>query len=321
MNDIKIFVSNRIDIDSMQVNNPLYIPVRCGAYFDTRENNKMIGDDTGDNISEKRNSFCEFTVQYWAWKNVQADYYGLCHYRRYLSFSEKKFKANLLGQVPAVWLNDATIKKYDLLNEDRMRSIIQGNDIVVNPAADVKSIPTPAGNPKDVYGHWVGYDGVYIDKAVLLVLLRIIDQLHPEYSTSAQEYLRDKWHRGYNCFVMKKELFEKMCRFQFDVLFELERQLDVTEYTDNMKRTPGYIGEIMYGIFVYHLQKSGKYKIHETQLIYFEQTTVSRSWFHTLCQHFFCWLKIWSEDIGYVLLPKASRRREFIKKIYFSIVK
>lgn len=84
--DIKIFVSHRIDLDSETIDNPLYIPVRCGATFDDRENVDMLGDDTGDNISEKRLSYCELTVQYWAWKNVEADYYGLCHYRRYLSF-------------------------------------------------------------------------------------------------------------------------------------------------------------------------------------------------------------------------------------------
>ena len=89
--DIKIFVSHRIDLDSETIDNPLYIPVRCGAVYDERENVTMLGDDTGDNISEKRNSFCELTVLYWAWKNVKADYYGLCHYRRYLSFSSVNY--------------------------------------------------------------------------------------------------------------------------------------------------------------------------------------------------------------------------------------
>ena len=73
--DIKIFVSHRIDLDSETIDNPLYVPVRCGAVYDEREGVRMLGDDTGDNISERRMSFCELTVQYWAWKNVKADYY------------------------------------------------------------------------------------------------------------------------------------------------------------------------------------------------------------------------------------------------------
>ena len=34
--DIKIFVSNRIDLDSEQIDNSLFIPVRCGAVVDSR---------------------------------------------------------------------------------------------------------------------------------------------------------------------------------------------------------------------------------------------------------------------------------------------
>ena len=73
--DIKIFVSHRIDLDSETIDNPLYVPVRCGAVYDEREDVRMLGDDTGENISERRMSFCELTVQYWAWKNVKVDYY------------------------------------------------------------------------------------------------------------------------------------------------------------------------------------------------------------------------------------------------------
>ena len=37
MSDIKIFVSHRIDLNSEIIQNPLYIPVRCGAVFDEKQ--------------------------------------------------------------------------------------------------------------------------------------------------------------------------------------------------------------------------------------------------------------------------------------------
>lgn len=44
----------------------------------------MIGDDTGENISEKNPQYCELTAQYWAWKNLKdVEYIGFCHYRRF----------------------------------------------------------------------------------------------------------------------------------------------------------------------------------------------------------------------------------------------
>ena len=57
--DIKIFVSHRIDLESVLLKEPIYYPVRCGAIFVEHENTEIPGDDTGINISSRRMSFCE----------------------------------------------------------------------------------------------------------------------------------------------------------------------------------------------------------------------------------------------------------------------
>jgi hypothetical protein len=320
---IKIFVSRRLDLDSMVVSNPIYEPVICGAVYakDTISTKNLLEDDTGENISSRRNSFCEFTVQYWAWKNVESDYYGLCHYRRYLTFLSKRFKANSQKQIMEGILDDFTIKKYGFLEEARMRQIIEENDVVVNEAADVHNIPTPRGFQKTVYDHWQAHGGMFFDARLLPLLLETIHRLCSQYDEAADEYLHDRWHRGYNCYVMKKELFFQMCQFQFTVLFDLEKQLAQNGYARNFERTLGYMGEIMYGIFIYYLQKQGIYKIKEEQLVYFEQTVLPDSKMQWLLDKCLFWAKFRFEDIGYKLLPKNSKRRNFIKKIYFSLVK
>ena len=48
MSEIKIFVSHRIDIESELINNPIYVPVRCGAVFDDKNPMHILGDDTGE---------------------------------------------------------------------------------------------------------------------------------------------------------------------------------------------------------------------------------------------------------------------------------
>lgn len=65
---IKIFVSHRTDLISETIENPLYVNVRCGAVYDKENRSGFLGDDTGNNISEKKYQYSELTVQYWAWK-------------------------------------------------------------------------------------------------------------------------------------------------------------------------------------------------------------------------------------------------------------
>ena len=65
---------------------PVYLPVHVGA-----EGKDSIGytpDNTGENISAKNPYFCELTGLYWAWKNLDADFIGLVHYRRYFTCKE-----------------------------------------------------------------------------------------------------------------------------------------------------------------------------------------------------------------------------------------
>ena len=50
----------------------------------------IVGDDEGDNISNKNFCYCELTGLYWAWKNLKdVDIVGLCHYRRYFDFANQ----------------------------------------------------------------------------------------------------------------------------------------------------------------------------------------------------------------------------------------
>lgn len=317
--DIKIFVSHRIDMDSELVDNPIYFPVRCGAVYDDVRLMDIAGDDTGENISEKRMSYCEFTVQYWAWKNIQADYYGMCHYRRYLSFSDRMYKTDKNGLLCEYILADRAKRKYRLTNEAYMRSEIAKYDIVTSFAADVRRMDTPVGKVNTVQELWEAQHGKQIDRSIIGVLYDLIDEIAPEYSSSAREYFGGTEHRGFNCFVMKKELFDRMCSFQFPIL-ERIAQVDMTDYNDDMKRAPGYVGEMLYGIFVYHAQKYLAASVNHRQLVFFEET-------HKVTSNMKVALKYAKRRVGTILraiiqpiLPMGSARREKVKDIYYGII-
>lgn len=195
MSTIKIFVSCRIDLKSEPIDNPLYVPVRCGAVFDADNDRRIIGDDTGDNISIKRTSFCEFTVQYWAWKNAEADYYGLCHYRRFLSFSDKKYRTNLHNMAQCLMITAHNKKKFLLENDRHMREVIEKHDLVLSEYAEVTRIPTPLGNKSNVLQMWHGLDNVFFPSSAIDIMFELIEKLAPQYLNSAKEYFNGHLHQ------------------------------------------------------------------------------------------------------------------------------
>ena len=73
----------------------MYIPLHVGAEGKIDENGQpldigFVKDNTGDNISLKNPGYCELTGLYWAWKNLEADYIGLAHYRRHFSLRKTR---------------------------------------------------------------------------------------------------------------------------------------------------------------------------------------------------------------------------------------
>ena len=65
-------------------NEKMYIPVQVGAEG-KKKIEGYIQDNTENNISFKNPYFCELTGLYWTWKNLDSDFIGLVHYRRYFT--------------------------------------------------------------------------------------------------------------------------------------------------------------------------------------------------------------------------------------------
>lgn len=318
--DVKIFVSRRIDIDSVLVDNPLYVPVRCGAVFDKENPRGLLGDNTGDNISEKRGSFCEFTVQYWAWKNEQADYYGLCHYRRYLSFSGQKYRTADHGLVSCAVLTPGSMERFGLLNSETMVNEIAQYDLVIPQPAPVERMPLPHGNARTVRQLWEAHDGIFFEKKVIDRMFGLIEELAPEYSAAAKEYFNSNLHRGYNCYVMKNELFDRLCRFQFPIMEALEQELDTIDFSAGMRRTPAYVGEMLFGVFLHQVLYHEQWRVSQRQLVLFGETqAMSRPA-----------LAKWYVNYGLdravraavkPFFPLGSKRREACKAFYYKITR
>ena len=52
-------------------------------------------------------------------------------------------------------------------------------------------------------------------------------------------------------FIMPRDLFFEYCEFLFNILFEIEKQINFDEYTTNGKRVLGYLAERILSAFVW----------------------------------------------------------------------
>ena len=86
MKDIKIIVAAHKKYQMPK--DEMYVPVQVGAEGKEKIE-KYKQDNIGKNISNKNPYFCELTGLYWAWKNLNADYIGLVHYRRHFTKNVK----------------------------------------------------------------------------------------------------------------------------------------------------------------------------------------------------------------------------------------
>lgn len=280
MSKIAIFVSQRTDVDSVCVKNPIYQNIRCGAVFDKENRCGLQGDDTGENISHLKDYYSELTVQYWAWKNYDADYYGLCHYRRYLSFSDTIYTTKDPNQhIMENILDKESVKKFQLNNFRKMKKCIKENDVIVAESFDI----TSANNLK-VYPHPKTVREFFVSNPRNLCYDKDVDSLlsitkneFPQYYNCLKENLNSSIHRGYNLFVLKKDLFQLLCEYQFRVLGQVVSIIQSENSVGDRCRTVAFLSELLFNSFIDWIFLQEKYKIKELQKTFFKVTSKEMS--------------------------------------------
>ena len=195
----------------------LYLPVQAGAALHTAL--PYTGDNTWENISEKNATFCELTALYWAWKNLDADYLGLCHYRRY--FEEPGLKN---------WKQILTSESAEhLLNKTPVILPVKRNYFI------------ETGYSQYVHAH---------HEEDLIVTRAILSEKYSEYVQAFDSTLgRITGHR-FNMFIMRRDLANAWCTWLFDVLLTLEERLDISTYSDYDKRVFGFVGERLLDVWI-----------------------------------------------------------------------
>ena len=189
---------------------PIYLPVQSGSALHPDLGYQR--DDDGENISHKNVAYNIMCVKFWAWKNVEADYIGIAHYRRHFSYkkgAKKQFE--------------------NVLNGREAEEIIKDADIILSPRRYYPFFT--------IKTHYIYTKGSYIEthKRDIEILRDVISENHNDYLCAFDLVMNRRWYHSGSLFIMKKELYGKYCEFIFSIGDEVEKRLrterkDLTRY-------------------------------------------------------------------------------------------
>ena len=233
--DIKIFVATHKNY--WMPEDDIYTPIHVGRKG--KKDIGYIGDDTADNISDRNDGYCELTGFYWIWKNVKADYLGLVHYRRY--FTHKGLFCRSIDK-----------KRRDILSRKDWESLLKYTDIVV---ADKRKYRIETNEEHYLHAH---------PREQFDVCKAIIQEQCPEYMNGWNVMMNRTWAHMFNMFVMKKEYYDEFCQWWFDVMFEVEKKVDLEKYAKEEQRW--FIDGLLLDVWL----ETKKYKYKEINVDFFE---------------------------------------------------
>lgn len=255
MKNISLYISyhNKCDL----IKTKYFKPIQVGAAFNTVLYPQELNDASGENISIKNKSFCELTAQYWVWKHdLTSDYIGFCHYRRHFVFnSENTKKTDIYGVIPYDKLDDNYLKDIGY-SDQSLEKFLNNVDIVTPEKWDVRN--HYAKNNLDQYKR-----GDNLDINDYYTCLDIIKEKYPEYNESIINYNISTHGYYTNMFIMKRKIFEHYSQWLFDILFELEKRINLENRDLQEYRVFGYISEWLLGIYITQLRATQKLNIIE----------------------------------------------------------
>lgn len=190
----------------------IYVPLHVGRAG--ADDLGYLGDDSGDSISRWNNYYGELTGVYWVWKNDEdADIIGVCHYRRFFLNEQRK-----------------------LMTQQEYEGILKDYDIIVS-------------NEVKADTNYLDYFGEAHNAKDLLTVGEVMAEKYPDYAPYFQSAMEGNAYYYGNLLVMPRKLFRDYAEWLFDILFEVEKRIDVDSYDLYNQRVFGFLSEQMVKIW------------------------------------------------------------------------
>lgn len=204
-----------------------------------------LSDDTGDNISERGDSYGGTPPSmYWVWKNdCESDFVGICHWRRYFLIDEK---------------HNYFQYKYNVTTAEEIVKIRFG-DKYLNHLLDHYDVILPK-KLRITTTYWKKYSKE-ADERDLFALEKAINSVCPEYIP-----IFNKYYKNGNLLVMsnmlisKKKVFDDFCEWIFPIIYKIDEMKDPLKNSLSEVRRIDYIFEQLFPLyFIMHKELKIKY--------------------------------------------------------------
>ncbi len=264
----------------------IIFPVSAGtALYNKNDIVLSMHDNDGDNISNKNPSYCELTVQYWAWKNLRCDVCGIFHQRRFLDLSgiNKRYPYRIAKQPDEITLQKAGLS-YQAVCE-----LTDKYSVIANRRENLYESVETFYNRNDRQN----FDDIGL-------LKDIIKEKYSEYYPSAEKYFKGTYSYFCNVFIMDKKMFDCYSEWLFDILFEYEKRKPENLF---YPREMGKLGERLFGIYMTYIKDNTDISYSELPRIHFSSingTTMKNLSFNKYL---------------YYICPPGTKRRAFLRKL------
>ena len=264
----------------------IIFPVSAGtALYNKNDIVLSMHDNDGDNISNKNPSYCELTVQYWAWKNLRCDVCGIFHQRRFLDLSgiNKRYPYRIAKQPDEITLQKAGLS-YQAVCE-----LTDKYSVIANRRENLYESVETFYNRNDRQN----FDDIGL-------LKDIIKEKYSEYYPSAEKYFKGTYSYFCNVFIMDKKMFDCYSEWLFDILFEYEKRKPENLF---YLREMGKLGERLFGIYMTYIKDNTDISYSELPRIHFSSingTTMKNLSFNKYL---------------YYICPPGTKRRAFLRKL------
>ena len=158
-------------------------------------------------------------------ENRKTDVKGLVHYRRLFTNGKNPYGSKE--------------SKYDkLLDEATLGTLLKQYDLIL-----------PKKRNYYIESLWSHYEHSHNIEG-LEVTREVIAEKNPDYLPAFDQVMKRKKAHMFNMMIAKSEIFDAYSAWLFDILFEVEKRVDISDYSPSEARIFGYISELLLDVWI-----------------------------------------------------------------------